>query len=59
MGEGHYYYDMVRTGRIYNPKFNYTNSMSYGQFLQGAWTWPINKKAQTNNPLIQLNNYWN
>ncbi|MFV0605160.1 MAG: RagB/SusD family nutrient uptake outer membrane protein [Niabella sp.] len=59
MGEGHYYYDMVRTGRIYNPTYNYTNSMSYGQFLQGAWTWPINQKAQTNNPLIQLNNYWN
>ncbi|MCH5598306.1 RagB/SusD family nutrient uptake outer membrane protein [Niabella ginsengisoli] len=59
MGEGHYYYDMVRSGKIYNPKYNYTNSMSYGQFLQGAWTWPINKKAQTSNPLIQLNNYWN
>ncbi len=57
MGEGHYFYDLVRTRRIMNPDFCY-NPMSYSAFIAGAWTWPIDKKALTNNPYMTLNSYW-
>jgi hypothetical protein len=57
MGEGHYYYDMVRTGKVYNPQYSY-NPMSYSDFLAGAWRWPINPKALDNNPYMRLNDFW-
>lgn len=57
MGEGHYYYDLVRTKKIMDPSFSY-NTMSYSAFMAGAWTWPIASKALSNNPYMTLNNYW-
>jgi len=57
MGEGHYYYDLVRTKRIMDPNFS-SRPMSYSAFVAGAWTWPINEKALINNPYMVLNNYW-
>ncbi|WP_018627959.1 RagB/SusD family nutrient uptake outer membrane protein [Niabella aurantiaca] len=57
MGEGHYYYDLVRSKKIYNPDYCY-HPISYGNFVQGAWLWPISEKALINNPYMTLNNYW-
>jgi len=57
MGEGHYYYDLVRTRKVYNPDYCY-NPITYGSFVQGAWMWPINEKALRNNPYMTLNTYW-
>ncbi|MBZ4188305.1 RagB/SusD family nutrient uptake outer membrane protein [Niabella beijingensis] len=57
MGEGHYYYDLVRSRKIYNPDYCY-RPISYGNFVQGAWLWPISEKALVNNPHMTLNNYW-
>ena len=58
MGEGHYYYDLVRTEKIYDGKYT-TYPMSYADFLNGGWTWPINAKALNNNPFMTLNDFWN
>ena len=57
MGEGHYFYDLVRTGKVYNNQYCY-HPMTKSEFREGAWTWPISRKAQENNTLITLNNYW-
>ncbi|MBB2954279.1 RagB/SusD family nutrient uptake outer membrane protein [Sphingobacterium sp. JUb56] len=57
MGEGHYYYDLVRTGKIYDPLYS-SRAMSYAGFVAGGWTWPINPKAMNNNPYMTLNDYW-
>ncbi len=58
MGEGYYYYDLVRTGKVVDGTYSYA-PISRSAFNQGAWTWPIDPSALTDNPLIQLNNYWN
>ena len=58
MGEGHYYWDLVRTKKILDGKYCW-HPMSYSAYLQEAWTWPIDKSALTNNPFMTLNNYWN
>ncbi|RWU05072.1 RagB/SusD family nutrient uptake outer membrane protein [Pedobacter chitinilyticus] len=57
MGEGHYFYDLVRTKKILNPDYCY-NPLTYSAFIAGAWTWPIDRAALTNNPYMTLNNYW-
>jgi hypothetical protein len=57
MGEGHYFYDLVRTKRIVDSKFC-KNPISVTDFNAGAWTWPIDPVALTNNPLMTVNNYW-
>lgn len=57
MGEGHYFYDLVRTGKVYNNQYCY-HPITKSEFREGAWTWPISRKAQENNTLITLNNYW-
>lgn len=58
MGEGHYWYDVVRTKRIINPEYKFGYHCSVQQFKDGAWTWPIDESALVNNPHIVLNNYW-
>jgi len=58
IGEGHYYYDLVRSQKIYSSKYVFTKLMTYSDFLAGAWTWPIHVKAVVNNPHMTLNNYW-
>lgn len=57
MGEGHYFYDLVRTKKILSSDYCY-KVMSYSAFVNGAWTWPIHKNALKNNPYMTLNNYW-
>lgn len=57
MGEGFYFYDLVRTGRIKSSEWtNYP--LTQAELDEGAWTWPLNSSAQNNNPFIQLNSYW-
>ncbi|MBB2150035.1 RagB/SusD family nutrient uptake outer membrane protein [Pedobacter gandavensis] len=57
MGEGHYYYDLVRTKKVMNDKYcSYPISVS--DFNQGAWTFPIDPSAMNNNPKMTLNNFW-
>ncbi|WP_143308958.1 RagB/SusD family nutrient uptake outer membrane protein [Chitinophaga vietnamensis] len=57
MGEGHAFYDLVRTHRILNSEYC-TAPISQSAFQRGAWTWPIAESALTNNPLMKLNEYW-
>lgn len=56
MGEGHWWFDLVRTKRILNNPYGYTATLI--QFMNGCWTWPIDKAAKTNNPYLTLNTYW-
>ena len=57
MMEGHYYFDLVRTGRVTNQQWCYY-PLTQAQFDNGGWTWPISTNALNNNPYMQLNNYW-
>ncbi|TKC05145.1 RagB/SusD family nutrient uptake outer membrane protein [Pedobacter frigoris] len=57
LGEGQYYYDLVRTRKILSADYCYS-PMSYSAFIANAWTWPIATKALNNNPYMTLNNYW-
>lgn len=57
MMEGHYYFDLVRTGRVMNQLWCFY-PLTQAQFDNGAWTWPISTNALDNNPFMQLNNYW-
>jgi hypothetical protein len=57
MGEGHYYYDLVRTKRLTDPKYC-ISPVAVSSFNAGAWTWPIDVSALTENPGMTLNNYW-
>lgn len=57
IGEGHYYYDLVRTGRIHDNNFCET-TITRSKFSEGAWTWPVSRKALVNNPYMTLNQYW-
>ncbi|MGK6351265.1 RagB/SusD family nutrient uptake outer membrane protein [Parapedobacter sp. DT-150] len=56
-GEGHRYFDLVRTQRIMNPTFA-RNPLNSDQYNRRAWTWPIDQSARTNNPRMVLNEYW-
>ncbi|MGC4235689.1 MAG: RagB/SusD family nutrient uptake outer membrane protein [Niabella sp.] len=58
MGEGHYWYDVVRTKRILDPNYKFGVHLTISQFNAGAWTWPIDPNNRINNPGITLNNYW-
>ena len=57
MGEGHLYFDLIRTGRILDPKWT-ANPLTQDQFDRGGWTWPIDASALYNNPYMSLNLYW-
>ncbi|WP_431200881.1 RagB/SusD family nutrient uptake outer membrane protein [Mucilaginibacter sp. P25] len=57
MGEGHHYFDLVRTRRIMNSEWSY-NVLTLDKFNRGAWTWPISNNALANNPFMTLNMYW-
>jgi len=60
IGEGHYYFDLVRTKRIVNSDFT-KRVMTVGNFNAGAWTWPltISSTEQLANPNLIGNTYWN
>lgn len=57
MGEGHLYFDLIRTGRILDPQWT-PNPLTADQFARGGWTWPIDVSALYNNPYMKLNEYW-
>jgi hypothetical protein len=57
MGEGHYYFDLVRTGRVMDPTWDYY-PLTQAQFNERAWTWPLTPSVQDQNPYVQLNTYW-
>lgn len=57
MGEGHYYFDLIRTGRIMDSRWAYY-PMTQADFANRAWTWPLSPSVQNNNPYVQLNTYW-
>lgn len=58
IGEGHFYYDLVRTKKVINSKYTMA-PMSVDAFNRGGWTWPIDASALANNPYMTLNTYWN
>lgn len=58
MGEGHYWYDVVRTRRVIDITYPFGYHMSVDQYKAGAWTWPISSTALINNPGMVLNTYW-
>lgn len=58
MGEGHHFYDLVRTKKVLDREYCY-RPISVEAFKAGAWTWPIDKVALQNNPYMKLNTYWN
>ena len=57
MGEGHLYFDLIRTGRILSGEWT-DAPLTQDQFDRGAWTWPLSLDAVIDNPLITLNSYW-
>ena len=57
VGEGHHFFDLVRTRRILNYLWTY-NPITLDQFNRGGWTWPISSNALNNNPYMVLNMYW-
>lgn len=57
IGEGHLYFDLVRTKKILDPNYC-INPISVSDFNAGGWTWPIDPSAQTNSPAITLNQFW-
>jgi hypothetical protein len=58
MGEGQYFYDLVRTRKAVDGTYSFS-PIAVDAFNNGAWTWPIDKAALLNNPYITLNAYWN
>lgn len=58
MGEGHYWYDVVRTQRIIDNDYKFGYHCSVQQYKDGAWTWPIDASAKVNNPGLTGNAYW-
>ena len=63
MGEGQYYYDLVRTQKICDADFStFSDESGYREtkanIRQGAWTWPVFKGALDNNPYMTKNLYW-
>lgn len=57
MGEGHHYFDLIRTRKILSSQWSY-NVLTLDKFNRGAWTWPIYSEALNNNPYMVLNTYW-
>lgn len=58
IGEGHYFYDLVRTGKLCDRNYC-SHAITLKNFNAGAWTWPIHKDALVNNTQMNLNDYWN
>lgn len=60
IGEGQFFFDLVRTKRAINPTYS-GSIITVGNFNNGAWTWPLIFPAseRTANPLLVGNNFWN
>lgn len=57
IGEGQYFYDLVRTKKVCNSNYCW-HTITLSQFNEGAWTWPISRVALNNNTHMSLNQYW-
>lgn len=57
MGEGHLWYDLVRTRRVFDANIT-ENPLTEEQFNRGAWTYPISQSSVASNPLLTRNQYW-
>lgn len=57
IGEGQYFYDLVRTKKVCNSNYCW-HTITLSQFNEGAWTWPISRNALNNNTNMELNQYW-
>lgn len=57
LGEGHYFYDLVRTGKISNGAYC-EHPIRITEFNAGAWMWPLHRDVLNNNTNVQLNLYW-
>ncbi len=57
MGEGHAYFDLVRTKRVLRDKYCF-HPIGVEDFNNGAWTWPIDQSAMNRNPYMTLNDFW-
>jgi len=60
IGEGHFFFDLVRTKRAVNTEYSKA-VISVGNFNNGAWTWPltISTQERSANPYLVGNNFWN
>lgn len=60
IGEGHFFFDAVRTKKILDSKYS-SNPISVSDFNAGAWTWPltISSTERLANPYLVGNNFWN
>lgn len=62
MGEGQYFYDLVRTGKLCEMEYTLFGESGYREtkanFYQKSWTWPIANNSLINNPNVSKNNYW-
>jgi hypothetical protein len=60
IGEGQFYFDLVRTKRVISSDFSKT-AMSVGNFNSGAWTFPliISSDERSANPNLNGNTFWN
>lgn len=60
IGEGQFFFDLVRTKRAVNTEFSKA-VISVSDFNAGAWTWPliISATERTANPNLVGNNFWN
>ncbi|GAA4310490.1 RagB/SusD family nutrient uptake outer membrane protein [Compostibacter hankyongensis] len=57
LGEGHLWYDLVRTRRVLDLNQTY-NYLTPDMFDQAAWTWPVPQSAIDKDPLITQNLFW-
>jgi hypothetical protein len=60
IGEGQFYFDLVRTKRVISSDFT-GSPMSVANLNAGAWTWPltITDAERSANPNLIGNNFWN
>ena len=61
LGEGHYFYDLVRTRLLIDPdyvKVPLRPDVLPADFNDGAWTWPVSNRAFVDNPNMAQMRYW-
>ena len=60
IGEGHFFFDLVRTKRAVSPDYS-KGVINVGDFNNGAWTWPLIITAgdRSANPKLVDNTFWN